>query len=282
MAFDSCRTISMGQNQSGIAEKMLSDAVNHGRWIIFENCHIATDWMIKLESLYTNLIKSKEINDDFRWWFVLSPTTSFPLIMLRDAIKIVIERPSNCRSHMIHQYSSEPLSSEKFFSHAFTTSPSLATTWYRFTFAVNAFHAVSLERTAYGSIGWTQPYQFSDGIRKVLLFQLRSFLKQFTSIPYDNFLYLMNDCNYGNEIVDICDRRLLANMLKHFCNENVVKQSNYGFFDSEIFRIPNEPDRDNCIEYLNGLPLKMAPREFGLHNNVEYLQSVKVANNVSS
>lgn len=258
---------------------MLSEAICHGSWIIFENVHIATDWMIKLESLYTNLIKSKEINDDFRWWFVLTPTNAFPLIMLRDAIKIVNERPSTLRSNMINQYSTEPIKSEKFFSQAFT-SP-LSSAWYRFVFALNAFHAVSLERIYYGSIGWSQPYEFYDSIRKLSLFQLRSFLKQSGSIPYADFLMLMNDCNYGNEIIDICDRRLLFNLLRQFCNEFATTKENFAFFESGILCIPSEPNREKSIEYLSTLPPKIPPCALGLHNNVEYLRSVDEGNSVS-
>lgn len=274
----------MGQNQSATAEKILNEAVNHGRWIIFENCHImSNDWMIKLESLYINLIESPEINDDFRWWFILNRTTSFPLIMLRDAIKIAVERPSDWRTNMIHQYTCEPMSTEKFFSHAFAQQPpSLATTWYRFVFSINAVHAVMLERLAYGSIGWSQPYEFDDNIRKITLFQLRSFLKQSGSIPYESFFYLANDCNYGNEIIDICDRRLLRNLLQRFCNEDTVTMANYKFFDTEMLHIPSEPNRENCMEYFNQLPPKINPHAFGLPSNVEYLRNVKDGNNVSS
>lgn len=273
----------MGQNQSATAEKMLNDAVLHGRWIIFENCHIVTDWMLKLESLYINLIESsQEINDDFRWWFILNRTTSFPLIILRDAIKIAVERPTDWRSNMIHQYTTEPMCTEKFFSHAFAQQPLLATVWYRFVFTVNAVHGVLLERLAYGSIGWAQPYEFSDNIRKILLFQLRSFLKQSASIPYKSFYYLANDCNYGNEIIDICDRRLLANLLERFCNEDAVTNTNYKFFhDSDILHIPSEPNRENSTEYFNHLPPHIGSQAFGLPNNIEYLQNAKSGNKVS-
>lgn len=277
--FLSCKTISLGQSQGAIAQKMLTDAMTNGSWIIFENCHVADDWMIKLESLYINLIKSNEIADDFRLWFALSPTDTFPLIILRDAIKIVIERPLKLRENMIEQYSSEPLNTDKFFNNAFVAP--LASIWYRIVFAFNAFHAVSVERMSYGSIGWSRPYDFGDSIRKLSLFQLRSFIKQCGSIPYENFLYLANDCNYSNEITDICDRRLLFHLLKQFCNENAATKDQYTFFESASLCIPSDANRENSIEYLKSLPLKMAPCELGLHNNVEYLQNVDEGKNVS-
>lgn len=258
---------------------MLSEAVAQGSWIVFENCHIAVDWMEKLETLYAKLIQSDEINDDFRFWFVLNPTDTFPLLILRDAIKIVIERPSNLRETMIEQYSTEPLSSDKFFNNAF--QPPLATVWYRFVFALNAFHAICLERMAFGSIGWIQPYDFNDNIRKSALFHLRSFMKQCGCLPYENFLYLVNDCSYGNEIIDICDRRLISNLLQQFFNENTTTKNSYGFFETATLHIPSEPNQENAIKYLKTLPSRCAPCEFGLHNNIEHLRSVNESKSVS-
>lgn len=277
--FCSCKTISLGQSQGAIAEKLLSEAVASGNWIVFENCHIATDWMVKLESLYSNLLKSKEVNDEFRWWFVLTPTTSFPLIFLRDAIKVVIEPPSNLRENMMKQYSTEPLINEKFFASAFT--PPLSVAWYRFVFAFNALHTVCVERIPLGSIGWSKPYDFNDSVRKLLLFQLRTFVKQTGSIPYENFFYLANDCNYGNEIVDPCDRRLLEYLLKQFCNEIVTTNDGYRFFETSNLCIPSEPNRENCIEYLKSLPFERAPCELGLNNNIEHLQKSSDGQSVS-
>lgn len=277
--FCSCKTISLGEHQGANAEKILSEAINNGGWIVFENCHVATDWMIKLESLYTHLIKSNEINEDFRIWFVLEPTTVFPLIILRDAIKIVIERPSNFRANMIESYSTEPLNTDKFFNNAF--QPPLASLWYRFVFAFNAFHTVARKRILFKPIGWSQPYDFSDSIRKLLLFQARIWFKQYGSIPYENFFYLCNDCNYGNEIVDISDRRLLSCLLKQFCNENAITNENYRFFDAATVCIPCNANRENSIEYLKSLPLKMSPCELGLHDNVAYSRNVNDGKNVS-
>lgn len=251
---------------------MLSEAMSNGSWIIFENCDIATDWMIKLESMYTNLKKSKQVNDDFRWWFVLNPTASFPLIMLRDAVKIIIEPPSNLPENMIEQYSTEPLINEKFFTTSFT--PALSSAWYRFVFAFNAFHAVSLERKYFRPIGWSKPYDFSDSIRKLLLFQLRTFVKQCESIPYAHFFYLANDCYYGNEIIDPCDRRLLEHLLKQFCCDAAATKDAYTFFETSTLCIPCDSDRENSIAYLKSLPSKIAPCDLGLSNNIEYLRNV--------
>lgn len=259
---------------------LLNEAMTNGSWIIFENCHVASDWMIQLESLYINLIKSNEISDDFRFWLILSPTNTFPLIILRDAIKIVTERPKRLRENMIEQYSTEPLCTDKFFNNAFPAP--LASLWYRFVFAFNAFHAISLERTSYEPIGWSQPYDFCDSIRKLSLFHLRSFVKQYGSIPYENFFYLANDCNYSNEITDICDRRLLLNLIKQFCNENAATNDHYTFFDSTTFHIPPDANRENSIKYLNSLPLKISPCELGLHSNVECLQNINEGKNVNT
>lgn len=259
---------------------MLTEAVANGSWIVFENCHLATEWMTKLECLYTNLMNSKEISDDFRWWIVLTPVNSFPLIVLRNAIKIVNEAPANLREKMIKQYSTEPLISDKFFTTAFPAP--FSSVWYRFVFTFNAFHAVSAERASFGPIGWSKPYDFNDDIRKLLLFQLRTFVKQCGSIPYANFFYLANDCNYGNEIIDPCDRRLLESLLQRFCNETAATTNDgYTFFETSTLCIPSEPNRENSLEYLKSLPLKMRPCEYGLYNSIEYQRDIIDGQDVS-
>lgn len=229
--------------------------------------------------MYTNLLKSKEISDDFRWWFVLNPSTTFPLILLRDAVKIVIEPSTGLRENLLNYYESEPLINDKFLTSSL--APPLSMVWYRFVFAFNALHAVCSERMHYGSIGWSKPYDFSDSIRKILLMQLRTFVKQSDSIPFENFVYLANDCNYGNEIIDPCDRRLLEHLIKQFCNEMATTKDNYTFFETSSLCIPSEPNGENCIEYLKSLPLNNAPSEVGLYNNVDYLRQSSDGEDVS-
>lgn len=272
-----CKIVSLGQNV--VAQKLLTEAFTQGDWIIFENSDSIAEWMPTLECLYINLIKSNEINDDFRWWFVIEPTHTFPLIMLREGIKFVFEHPPDIPTKILEQYSTEPLTDDKYFNNAFTAST--LSNWYRCVFALTAFHAVVQERTHFNAIGWSTPYNFDEILFQVSITHLRRFLKQFQTVPYDDLFYLMNDCYYASEIVDENDRRLLHTLLHHFCNKNLESIANYKFFENGEIHIPCESNRKNVIEYLISLTSKCGPNDVGLHENAQYKRNIKDGKNVS-
>lgn len=275
--FIRCKTISLGTNQESHAKKQLAEALSHGNWIVFENCHIVPDWMLTLESLFTNFLRMDEVNEEFRWWFILEPTESFPLIILREGNQIINEPLESIKDKMMQKYSMEPLTSDKFFNNAF--NPPLSTSWYRYVFALNAFHAVVQERRYFGPIGWSNEYDFNDNLLDLSISQLRTFMKHSLSIPFDDIFYLLSECHYGNEIIDATDRRLLISLLDRFCTERITSENR--FFDDGRLCIPVEPNRENSIVYLNSLSAKADPNDVGLHTNASYMPNVEASKCVS-
>lgn len=51
--------ISLGQGQGPIAEKMMKEGMERGKWVFFQNCHLAPSWMPSLERLIEQIESDK-------------------------------------------------------------------------------------------------------------------------------------------------------------------------------------------------------------------------------
>ena len=73
-------SISLGKGQEKKAENMIADAATRGAWVLLMNCHLASSFMPKLESIVENLDDSN--HRDFRLWLTSMPNKDFPVSTL--------------------------------------------------------------------------------------------------------------------------------------------------------------------------------------------------------
>lgn len=270
--FIRCKFVSLGRDQAHTVQAQLTEAVKHGHWIVFENCDLMPEWMSALECLYIGQMKSDHVHDDFRWWFIIDAIDTFPLVILRDAVKFVHQHPPGVSENMRVQYENGLVDEGE--ADSITMRPK----WYRFAYALNAFHAIANERNRYGAIGWSAGYEFNETLLIDAVSYLQRMLKQCDDLPYNEFFYLISDCLYANEIVDQNDRRLLDTLLRCFCTEKVLNEENYVFFESGQLNVPTDTQPSNCVQHLRSIMCSAA--DVGLHENDDYRRSVRDGQNV--
>lgn len=259
----------MGQGQGDRAIKLITDGWVHGHWIILENCHLEETWLENLEKLYLVMMQSEDINEDFRLWCITKPTTSFPIAVVRNSVKFTNDMPVGTQACMIKQYTTEPLTNDKFLSCAFNGP--LHNFWLKSVFSLAVFHAVVNERKRFRSIGWNCLYDFNDDDFSNCVSQLRLVIKQFGELSFDHIQNFVGASSYGGKVFDGIDQCILSSMVKIFFNANIIGQENYRFFSDAIIAVPSEPNKYNCIEYLNSLPEETVAADIGLHKNAEIL-----------
>lgn len=59
------QSISLGQGQGPIAERMIKDAMKSGNWVFLQNCHLAVSWMLAMEELIKTFIDPSMLNIDY-------------------------------------------------------------------------------------------------------------------------------------------------------------------------------------------------------------------------
>lgn len=140
--------ISLGQGQGPVAEMMIAQAVKTGDWVCLQNCHVAASWMLTLESIVEDIGReSSSVHQDFRLWLTSMPSSTFPVLVLQNGIKLTNEPPKGVKANLSRMYND--LSEETFEVCQAKPGP-----WKKLVFALSFFHAVVQERRKFGPLGW--------------------------------------------------------------------------------------------------------------------------------
>lgn len=210
-------SISLGQGQGPIAEKMLQNGTEIGSWIFFQNCHLAPSWMPRLERLVEN-ISPEIVHRDFRIWLTSSPSPHFPVSILQNGSKMTIEPPAGIKANTMRAYTNQV--SDLLDVLQGDGEKNFIFKWLLFSLCL--FHGVLLERRKFGPLGFNIAYEFTDGDLKICISQLKMFLWEYHDVPFKVLTYTAGHINYGGRVTDDWDRRCLMNILADYYKPEVV------------------------------------------------------------
>eukprot|EP00743_Colponemidia_sp_Colp-15_P007299 GILK01007882.1.p1 GENE.GILK01007882.1~~GILK01007882.1.p1 ORF type:complete len:1232 (+),score=259.13 GILK01007882.1:87-3698(+) len=251
--------ISLGQGQGVLAAKMIDAAVKNGDWVLLQNCHLASSWMLELERICEQLDGDK-VDPNFRLWLTSMPSTSFPVSILQNGIKMTNEPPKGIRANLTRsllQHNDETL-----------TQCKKPEAYKKLLFSLCFFHALIQERRKFGPIGWNIPYEYTMEDLQVCQKQLKLFLDEKDEIPFKVIRFLAGEINYGGRVTDDIDRRTMRTVLMDFVTPAVLTEG-YQFSPSGAYVSPPALEHRSYMEYIASLPLNPAPEVFGLHANAE-------------
>ncbi|XP_021099656.1 dynein heavy chain 1, axonemal isoform X2 [Heterocephalus glaber] len=250
--------ISLGQGQGPRAEAMMRSSIERGKWVFFQNCHLAPSWMPALERLIEHINPDK-VHRDFRLWLTSLPSNKFPVSILQNGSKMTIEPPRGVKANLLKSYNS--------LSDDFLNSCRKVLEFKSLLLSLCLFHGNALERRKFGALGFNIPYEFTDGDLRICISQLKMFLDEYDDIPYKVLKYTAGEINYGGRVTDDWDRRCVMNILEDFYRPAVLSPD-HSYSDSGIYhQIQPTYDLNGYLSYIKSLPLNDMPEIFGLHDN---------------
>ncbi|XP_023141924.2 dynein axonemal heavy chain 6 isoform X2 [Amphiprion ocellaris] len=255
---DRVESISLGQGQGPIAEKMIHAALKSGNWVFLQNCHLAVSWMLAMEELIKTFTEpDTSIHENFRLFLSSMPTRVFPVTVLQNSVKVTNEPPKGLRANMRRAFTE--ITSNFFEDHV------LGHEWRKIVFGICFFHAVIQERKKFGPLGWNIRYEFNDSDRECALLNLNLYCKDGT-IPWDALIYITGEITYGGRVTDAWDQRCLRTILKGFFSPETL-QTGYTYSSSGIYYAPETDELEQYKKYIESLPIIDDPEVFGMHEN---------------
>lgn len=264
--------VSMGEGQEKVAREKNHAAFITGGWVILQNCHLGIGYMCEMEEV---LVKTPEIEPDYRLWITCEITSRFPIGLLQMVIKVTLEPPAGLKASLYRTYTTmitqetlDKVDHEK---------------WRTLLYGMAVLHSIVQERRKFGPIGWCVPYEFNSSDLDASLIFLEKHLSTTIlvgmQLSWNTIQYMVAEVQYGGRITDDLDRELFITYGAKWLCDDIFRQSfTFNNYPAEYdYRIPDGMDIAVFRESVDMIPPVDSPLIFGLHTNADLTYRLKEA-----
>lgn len=260
---ENLKIYSMGQHRGSVELNAIDEAIKCGHWVILQNCHLAGEWMHRLERVCENLTIDTT-HTDFRLWITSNSTATFPLSILHRCIKLVDEAPQHAQGILLKSFTTPPVTDENWI-----VSCVAPLELKRMLCSLNIFHAIIIERHNFGCIGWNYPYQFSYADFNIGIYQLFEIINHLNPIPFDILRNVLTECIYGSHMADPNDLRCLYQLSKYFFGPTIHPS---GTLHVENLYPSTYTSIETITTFIKELSLDGGAYLCGLHDELNYIK----------
>ena len=223
--------------------------------------HLAVSWLPTLQKLVDE-INPVTTSSSFRLWLTSMPSSSFPVSILQNGVKITNEPPKGVRANLAQTY--------RGVEQAELDESRRPQAFRKMLFSLAMFHAVVQERRKFGPVGYNVSYEFTESDFSISKRQVKLFIDLYAdeAVPITALRYLIGQLNYGGRVTDDWDRRTITNVLEEFICDEAVNDDSYKFDATGLYHCP--PAGADLLEqrnYIASLPANDDSEIFGLHEN---------------
>jgi len=262
----------MGEGQEKVAREKNNAAFLTGGWVILQNSHLGIGYMCELEDV---LLKTPEIDEDFRLWITCEITLRFPIGLLQIAIKVTLEPPAGLKAGLFRTYST--MVTQELLDKIDLPQ------WRTLVFTQCFLHSVVQERRKFGPIGWCIPYEYNNSDLDACLIFLEKHVSTTilagSPISWITVQYMVAEAQYGGRITDDLDRELFNTYTqKWFCDDIWKSSFTFNNYVSDYnYKIPEGLEITNFKDAIETIPPVDSPLIFGLHTNADLTYRMKEA-----
>ncbi|KEY71002.1 hypothetical protein S7711_00838 [Stachybotrys chartarum IBT 7711] len=262
-----CTNIAMGSNEGlAIADKAISNAAQHGSWVLVKNVHLAPTWLQSLEKR----MESLNPNPGFRLFLSMESSPKIPVNLLRASRVLMYEQPAGIKANMKDSMSSLSTRASK--------SPVERTRLY---LLISFLHAVVQERLRYApNLGWKGFWEFNDSDYECSAFIVDRWIDGAAgnrtniapqNIPWEMIRYLVTE-TYGGKIDNEGDFNLLGQLVTSFLTPSAY-EVDHKLVDGPDggLVVPTGTTMQDFMGWIHKLPEREPPTYLGLPANAEKL-----------